>query len=71
MGGWDPRAGPESPLDDQTGSGQLDLKISEGLRDIFKAREWRVGKRKLERWRDVWGARRWRRPRMASKMHFN
>ena len=31
--------------------------------DIFEEREWRVAKRKPERRRDVWGARRWRRPR--------
>ena len=33
MGGCDSRAGPESPLGDQTGSGQLGMKISKILRD--------------------------------------
>ena len=46
LGGWDPRAGPESPLCDQAGSGRLGLRISEWLSDIFKERVWWVGKRR-------------------------
>ena len=48
MGGRDPRAGTESPLGDQTGSGRLGLKISKRLSDIFKERVWWVGERKPE-----------------------
>ena len=39
------------------------LEVIHQSSDIFKEREWLAGKRKPERRRDVWGARRWRRPR--------
>ena len=55
-GGWDRRAtarggsnpgvedscvgSPKSPPDDQTGSGQLSLKVFKMLSGIFKEREW-------------------------------
>ena len=53
------RVGP-TPLNDQTGSGQLSLKISRRLSDILEERGCCVGKRKPETRRDVWGAKGWR-----------
>ena len=58
-----PRAGSESPLGRPNWFWSARLEDVHQSNDIFEEREWRVGNKKPERRRDVWGARRWRRPR--------